>query len=225
MKKTLIILLSIYCLGINAQSDFSVSPTFVNLTKSADFGIAHDYIQIYNLLGQDFDMRWVAVFASKSGCPAGWVISLADPDSNYVPIIDNDSADFILSSTNPTYNKLTIGVDHNGVVGNCEVNFRLYSISDPTSEILIGYNISITPGVIGVNELNFSDNNTIYPNPSSGYFIIKGGFKEGSVFDGLGNKLFRITKKEIDLSNYPKGIYFYHYKANDKVYSGKLIVE
>ena len=225
MKKILLLIALIYCSLINAQSDFSVSPTFVNLTKSADFGVAHDYIQINNLLGQDFAMRWVAVFASKSGCPVGWVVSVADPDSNYIPIVDNDSADFILSASNPTYNKLTIGVNHGGVVGSCEVNFRLYSIANPADEILVGFNVSITPGAIGVKELNGSKNSLIYPNPSAGLFILENELKEGAVYDVLGNKLFEVNIKEIDLSSYPNGLYFVRYTIGNKLYSEKLVVK
>jgi hypothetical protein len=225
MKKILFLLPIVFCSHLNAQTDFSVSPTFVNLTKTTDFGIAHDYIQIDNLLGQDFAMRWVAIFASKSGCPSGWVVSLADPDSNYIPINDNDSAEFILSSTNPTYNKLTIGVNHGGIVGSCQVNFRLYSLTDPSNEILVGFNLSITPGAIGINEVSSSISNSIYPNPSSGYFYIEEDFSEGWVYDAFGKELFRLVSKEIDLTKYPKGIYFYRLSNDKEIYSGKLIVE
>ncbi len=74
----------------------------------------------------------------------------------------------------------------------------------------------------------------IYPNPSNGYFNVKIddliGTKNIEVYSVLGQKIYSksIVENEssIDLSNQPKGIYFYKISDNNIVIkSGKLIIE
>jgi uncharacterized delta-60 repeat protein len=74
----------------------------------------------------------------------------------------------------------------------------------------------------------------IYPNPSNGYFNIKIdnliGTENIEVYSVLGQKIYSKSivenKSTIDVSNQPKGIYFYKISNNNNVIkSGKLILE
>ncbi len=75
----------------------------------------------------------------------------------------------------------------------------------------------------------------IYPNPSKGIFTLKleNGFFDNAqieIYNGTGSLLKRLTVSntdnyKIDLRNSPKGIYFVRILNNDKIITGKLIVE
>ncbi len=48
---------------------------------------------------------------------------------------------------------------------------------------------------------------TIYPNPTTGTFTVQGTVASIQVYDLFGHLLLRSNKKEIDMGNYPAGIY------------------
>ena len=75
---------------------------------------------------------------------------------------------------------------------------------------------------------------SVYPNPGSGVFtisanILKNGVIE--VYDMLGSKIKHIeveastTSYEIDLTNYPKGIYIINMISENKKYVQKITIE
>ncbi len=55
---------------------------------------------------------------------------------------------------------------------------------------------------------NFDRSLEIFPNPSSGIFYVKGGGEEVNVFNAMGQRIIVSKSREIDLSTYPKGIYY-----------------
>jgi hypothetical protein len=86
---------------------------------------------------------------------------------------------------------------------------------------------------VGIKENALTNDLKIYPNPTNSFFTVD--IKELSL--PFSFKLVDITGKEIyfesintnltqiDVSNYPKGIYIYQITNNENVYSCKLIVE
>lgn len=208
MKKLLLPIFFVFSSVLFGQTDYLVQNPFVNLIKTTDYGVMHEYIQINNLSGQEFDMRWICEIPNKSGCPAGWDIILNDPDTTTDPLNHNDSSDFVLQ-TDDYYNKLIIGVTHNGVLGSCNINFRIFPLQDPSNVTLAGFNVGVTQGTgVGVNELTItSKDNIVYPNPSAGLFYINKEVISGSVFNLLGEKVIEVNSNKIDLSNYENGVY------------------
>lgn len=81
---------------------------------------------------------------------------------------------------------------------------------------------------VGVNEINNEYSNIIYPNPSSGIFIIeaKGDLE---IYNVMGEKVFSqklvTDKTEINLSNQAKGIYFVQIKSGEQIISQKIIIQ
>lgn len=87
-------------------------------------------------------------------------------------------------------------------------------------------------GIVSVNTMEQKDANIlIYPNPSSGKFIVNSQITGGeiSVYNITGQKVHQrislSTAQPIDLSNQPRGIYFVQVKEGEKTYNQKLIVE
>ena len=84
--------------------------------------------------------------------------------------------------------------------------------------------------VSGIND-NFYSTNTIsiYPNPSSGKAKIEwNGSKNASikVFNLMGKEVLQqVISNEIDLSNYPKGIYIVKVSDGQKIYSNKIVIQ
>lgn len=73
------------------------------------------------------------------------------------------------------------------------------------------------------------DRFTIYPNPSSGIFSITSSTNIDSykIYDIQGKELFQrfaaVGISTIDLSNYPRGLYFVQFLASDKTFTRKIL--
>ncbi len=89
---------------------------------------------------------------------------------------------------------------------------------------------------VGTNEpLNFNTDVIVYPNPASEMIVVQMPFKYDvvakiEVQNALGQLFYsssfsdRLSSISIDVSNYPKGIYFITYKSNRRSISKKLII-
>ncbi|NJM79053.1 MAG: T9SS type A sorting domain-containing protein [Flavobacterium sp.] len=74
---------------------------------------------------------------------------------------------------------------------------------------------------LSINNFEFEKNISVYPNPSSGIFNINTDKEiEIRVFDVLGKEIIikNINSKTIDISNYPKGVYYLEasFKSGEK---------
>lgn len=78
------------------------------------------------------------------------------------------------------------------------------------------YDCALDPGQIdslfnytpaGINEIANNNELTIYPNPSTGLFTVEGTVTDILVYDLYGRLVLRTNKKEIDMSDKPKGVY------------------
>jgi hypothetical protein len=63
-------------------------------------------------------------------------------------------------------------------------------------------------GEVGINKSEEPEQLSFYPNPSTGLFTVQGTVSPIQVYDLLGNLVLRTNKREIDMGNYPSGIYF-----------------
>lgn len=203
----------------------SVGVPYKNIVKNTNYGILHEYIQIDNLLNQDFGMRWIADVGGKSGCPTGWLIGISDPDSVYTTIISGDSADFILSGTDSVGNKMVISVAHNGLPGDCSVNFRLYELSNPNTITNIGFNITVTPGPVGIDE-DVEMKKIGYPNPTKSIYYFNANIKKCILYDVLGNLVVeRVNVTELDMSNFSNGTYLILLEDENGEYHQEKIIK
>lgn len=95
-------------------------------------------------------------------------------------------------------------------------------------------NIAISGNTVGINELDISsDQVNIYPNPTTGKVIIdsKHSINSIEIYNLLGENIYSNSKfnlqtsNEIDLSNFPKGIYFVKIYDGTKTYKKKIVVQ
>ena len=95
-------------------------------------------------------------------------------------------------------------------------------------------------GVLGTNEIALSKDINLYPNPSSDKVTIvttKNNFEELDVYNQLGSKVFsgnsqdlsagqlnNRNRMDLDVSEWPAGIYFYSVTSGEKLVRGKFSV-
>ena len=70
-------------------------------------------------------------------------------------------------------------------------------------------------------------NYLIYPNPTSDYVYLSGinGDSKATVYDITGKLLLSTSKKKIDLSSYPNGLYIVNMSSNNKSITQRIIKE
>lgn len=85
-------------------------------------------------------------------------------------------------------------------------------------------------GITGINEQTNTEDFKVYPNPTNNIFnIILPNPSEHftiSVYSSLGQELFKMSNKtSIDISNFPKGIYFLTVKNYNRIMTTKIVKE
>jgi hypothetical protein len=141
--------------------------------------------------------------------------SISAWDSNYVQLIEGIGSTFgLLSPLSPPF--------EGGCNLNCfsENNIVLYPSSASSCDIGLGI----------LEDKNLLDDVSIHPNPSTGFYQINSSEKfQYSVFDVVGRKFFESTnlqnQSNLDLSAYPKGVYFVRGKSGNKIFSRKIILQ
>lgn len=153
----------------------------------------------------------------------------------YVSLITNNNGDTLATGTmnffgqfgssNQTYSTST-NLDSIPDNFSCTVYFNYDTLVCPLSYPCL---------TTGINDDSFINAPGIYPNPSSGMFIIQNNelltiHYELIIYNMLGENVYSransLQKKEneIDLSNYPKGIYFVEIISNAKIFRNKIIL-
>ncbi|MEX1003235.1 MAG: T9SS type A sorting domain-containing protein [Crocinitomicaceae bacterium] len=143
MRKFLLILLLLPTIS-KAQvttSTWGVEDTVINIVKTTNYGVVHDYIEMFNYSGQDLQMRWIP--AISTSWPSQWIPNFSDPDSSYTNPHLEDSADFTLLNPPEFSNKLIIGVDHQSFAANSVISFKVFPVDFPEDSIWIHYYIYI----------------------------------------------------------------------------------
>ncbi len=121
--------------------------------------------------------------------------------------------------------------------GNCDVDFVLYSGGDFWIHVTALYNSSYEESIyvdsvhcdgyaIGVPEIENSKQH-LYPNPSSGKINVTiPDLKMIYVIDQMGKITKEISSNgQLDLSYYPKGIYFIKLISEHEIYFEKLVLD
>jgi len=134
---------------------FHFNDTSTTLIKTTDQSPAHWYIEIFNDVGIDTNIRWKA---NLQNIQTGWEISFDDQNSFYPSVLDNDSNDFVMYSGLAFPQKLIIGNTLNGVSGSGSVYFDIYDPNDPSNVTTIEYEFIVSKAPTGVEESDpFSD--------------------------------------------------------------------
>ena len=129
---------------------------------------------------------------------------------NFVPSNSDDWADNAINLT-----------DYAGQT----IFFRFVAKNDGSNNLYID-NLRIENGIdLSVNAMD-KERLKVYPNPTTGEFNIRISKLKYTEVYTLGGLLIRnTTKRNIDLSNQPKGIYFVKVVTENGVYTKKLVLE
>lgn len=88
--------------------------------------------------------------------------------------------------------------------------------------------------VVGINEINNSNQLTIYPNPSTGKFRLKNSelkVQNLKIYNSFGENVFQFSgnyqplEDEIDLSSLPKGVYFVNVYDEHTLFDKRIIIQ
>lgn len=146
------------------------------------------------------------------------------------------------SITNATTTQLSIGIGHIYVPNSnlIEDDFLENSPSNP----VLSMNANAFMGIpangtvykfmvagAGVNEINFDNLISVYPNPSNGKFTLSSEITKGevSIYNVEGEKVYstqlpQSTQLTINISDKPSGVYFLHLKTEKGVATEKLVI-
>ncbi|MEC9303554.1 MAG: T9SS type A sorting domain-containing protein [Bacteroidota bacterium] len=188
---------------------------------SWDYGTSNLCAGLYNVIITDLN-NCTSVNNAIVSEPDPLLINIYISDSTLVATSGYNSyqwysadGNIVNGATNETFTPNTVG-EYYVIVNNGECEETSYSID---------YNIS--------NILEIENNLQIYPNPTNGIITIIGEkIKNISVYNILGNQLFKVEKnnlninsRNIDLSNLARGIYTIQIEQNNKILNYQIILK
>lgn len=123
--------------------------------------------------------------------------------------------------------------DGDGVNRKGAITYVWYDVNNPTDSVAYTVNYEVTGG-IGLNEETF-DQFSVYPNPATSklnikYAGMKGGNTSFELVNMVGNRVYskqlesKNAELKLDISNLPRGVYFYIVKSDGQVSSSKKLV-
>ncbi|MDP4281718.1 MAG: T9SS type A sorting domain-containing protein [Bacteroidota bacterium] len=199
---------------------------------SASLNFQHAYAQrasqkdsLIVKISSDCGQTWTRIFAAgPNGTPSVFVTHAPDYEAFY----PESAADWC---GNGSYGVDCYSIDITPWVGNPDMKIMFESFNKDGNNLFLD-NISITP-ILGIPEAGPSKEIRIYPNPSEGIFnlYIPSGFPKVSyqVFDLQGQKVLSGNTAPagmtqiIDLSGFPKGMYYIQLISDHFVETRKIV--
>lgn len=186
--------------------------------KSIEFIMVHDYIQLFNNSGANQQMRWIRY--TDPNWPVQWQAGFTDPDSFYVDVLIEDTAEFVMLDPIEFSNQLIINVDHNNHVDTSFMRFKVYPLAAPADSLWLNFCIIITMPDVSAGEVEHSleliynaDQQTIYFKGDVNSEILI------SLFDMNGKTILqqKVTApfELISVSQFERGIYFAKISGTD----------
>jgi PKD repeat protein len=207
-----------------------------NNGSNLPFNGSMDNVRFYNrkLNGNEFNLLYTADPVCQPNPVANFSVSNPSPCVNQTITIND------LSTNTPTSWawQMNSGTPSVATVSNPAVTYSaagIYTISLVASNAFgssAAYSQTIAVSVCAsLREINESKSYKIYPNPTSGKFVVEFENKSASeftVFNILGEEVTRSDfetgeKNYIDLSDHPNGIYFLRFKVGDKRTTEKIM--
>jgi hypothetical protein len=220
-----ICILSFLFVGFKAQSQaFSFDDTVTVLIKTTNESPAHWYLEIFNNVSVDTTLRWKAVYGST--LPQEWDFNFDDQYQNYFPVLDGDSADFVLLA-NPLFpQKLIIGGHLNNTPGNGSIYFEIYDPNDLSTLVTIEYRFIVSQGSASISDLD-SDENWFTQSGRSFTFPEAILGNEIVLYNLAGSRVYSINIESDALllpSNLEPGVYFLTMKSENTYYSARVVL-
>lgn len=217
MKRLVSILLLYIPIILNAQV-FHFNDSSTTIIKDITQSPAHWYLEIYNDLNVEDTLWWKAHFVN---IPTQWVINFDTQSGYWSPVMDGDSASFILLDSLSLPQKLIIGNATNLTVGHGSIFMDIYDPADASSLVTIEYEYIIT----GVGA-NIEEELLVHS------ILIKNNLIEFNLY-GVGNyyisnsigKIIQTgkTNEQIEMSQLSLGVYFIYVQIGEKYWMKKFI--
>lgn len=206
---------------------WGVDDSSICIIKSIDFVMVHDYIQLFNNAGANQQMRWVRY--TDPNWPVQWQAGFTDPDSFYVDVLTEDTAEFLMLNPIEFSNKLIINVDHNNHIDTSFLRFKVYPVAAPQDSLWLNFCIIITMPDLGFREIE-NECRLLY-DCNQRAISFKGELKSDlsiSLFDVNGKMILqqKISEPEgfIFVGQCEPGIYFAKISASDFQMTQKLVL-
>lgn len=120
---------------------FHFDDTLCVIMKTTAQSPAHGYLEIFNDINLDTSLRWRASFSS---IPSAWTVTFDDQNAFHTPLLEGDSADFVLYDSMVIPQKLIIGALTNNTAGAGSVDFDVFDPADPSSLRTVQFRFIIT---------------------------------------------------------------------------------
>ena len=220
-----ICIISFLFAGFSVKSQaFSFDDTVTVLVKTTNESPAHWYLEIFNDVSIDTTLRWKAVYGPT--LPPEWDFNFDDQSQNYFPVLDGDSADFVLLA-NPLFpQKLIIGGHLNNTPGNGSIYFEIYDPNDLSTLVTIEYRFIVSQGAASLSDLD-SDENWFFQN---GRTITLENELIGAkleLIDASGKRIYTTSIEEniVQLPDFCKnGIFYLQVQSQRTIYSSRLLI-
>lgn len=224
MKILIFCILTLSCLNLNAQLEFSPveNTQEFNLDLSDAFVSGRIESFLLNQTASSVSLKW-EVF--EIDAPDEWEMQLTvadDGGGGFSWGVTSNFASTVLPNPIPLpiaiadSSKMNLAVRPKGVAGCGTYEIHISLVDDPEQIVAIGtYNffINVNTDCITSTRDDFDDNPmVIYPNPTDNYFTISNNPKVRTVevFNMVGTPMIRTPfqmEEEIDISSFPKGVY------------------
>lgn len=159
------------------------------------------------------------------------VLSSAEIIANYQnPLIGNETGLKLYYKFDTNITGPSATVTNYATATGSALNWLTYSTNSTSPNTITDPCFNYT----GVEEnVSGTEDFSIFPNPTNGIFLIKSnnGINEIKIYNVLGEKIYKIKdckqmkSIEINLSYYPKGVYFVKINDNNKIYTQKILIK
>ena len=165
--------------------------------------------------GNGWDMSFIAVLDEDGKVSQRVGLMDGSSASLIVPVPNDRNATFFWTYDNTCYSHGSLS----------EVSYEIYDWDD---NLIVASNGYPEVGVIAEYEIQCDSSNAVveqhnaqavYPNPATDSFKAEGKVKEIKVFDALGQMVYQGTDKVVEVSTWPKGVYFVRIVDEDDVVS------
>lgn len=212
INKFRIKLFLLLCIGLPlsnfAQELFELKDSIIVLSKTLNFENVHWYGEIINL--QDTipaDLQWK--LETPFGAPLAWECNFDDQTQNSENVMDGDSAEFVLLADLEFLQKLIIGVQHNGSIGNAQYIFKISSLAEPEKIKNQVFRVQFEEGTTSNENLATEDIPLRY---DGGKLYIHDEIDELSIVNSAGQSVLRVDDAKngeiFDLNPSTGGVYF-----------------
>jgi len=185
----------------------------------------HGYIQLNNNLGADLPMRWIKHV--DPNWPVQWDAGFTDPDSAYVNVLIEDSADFVLPFPDDFNDKLILNIDHNFLIDTSYIRFKVFPIDHPEDSLWLNYCVIIHAPDLSVKEIS-ADLNILIDQSNQKILFSEGIFSaQLKIYNLSGKLLFSETDfsgNELKISYLNTGYYLIRIQSDEITFTQKFFL-